>query len=201
MEQQVQEIINNYKGLVVIGYAGNDDSVMKILDHFPNDEEKNLFWCVYKDTKINWKVEKVLKSKRGYLIRMDGFDKFMIDLAKIEGIRFSDLIESLLERNKLIIDKFTNFNLDKKDSEYQHEEKSIERQHKKLQNALKVMQLLTLGNRYFEEKNYRAAEEKYEEAKELKKNEADTHYNYAKVVSFYLSRSDLATFHLKELSN
>jgi NAD-dependent SIR2 family protein deacetylase len=71
-------------GLIVIGYGGNDDSIMDILnmmikskDFFPH----GVYWCIRKNDKINKKVLNFLQKDRTYLIEIEGFDEFMAELA------------------------------------------------------------------------------------------------------------------------
>lgn len=76
------------KGLVVIGYSGNDDSIMNALNELaedPKNFKNGVFWCVRDEGLINARVREFIKKcnnvdKRAWIIRIDGFDEFMCEL-------------------------------------------------------------------------------------------------------------------------
>jgi NAD-dependent SIR2 family protein deacetylase len=70
-------------GLVVIGYGGNDRSIMDILDtllqsegYFPN----GLYWCVRSGDTPSKKLQRLMKRDDAYWVELDGFDEFMAEL-------------------------------------------------------------------------------------------------------------------------
>ena len=73
------------KGLVVIGYAGNDDSVMKVLeDNIDNKDflSKGIYWCKPQNTTLSERanafMEKACQNNElSCVIDMDGFDEFL----------------------------------------------------------------------------------------------------------------------------
>ncbi|MCR9314400.1 SIR2 family protein, partial [Vibrio alginolyticus] len=70
-------------GLIVLGYAGNDDSVMNCIGNLLEDSEADYFengiyWCVRKNDKISDKLKILLnKSDKVFLVEIEGFDEFM----------------------------------------------------------------------------------------------------------------------------
>lgn len=89
------------KGLIVIGYAGNDDSVMKVLeDNIDNKDflSKGIYWCKPQNTilseQANAFMEKACKNNElSCVIDIDGFDEFL------------NLIYQNYEHKNLIIDE------------------------------------------------------------------------------------------------
>jgi len=64
---------------VFIGYAGNDNSLMDFLidnsHNFIERKWKYPYWMLYKDGKLEGKIESFLDKSNGYYIRHDGFDE------------------------------------------------------------------------------------------------------------------------------
>ena len=88
MEAKFAEFLKNY-GLIVLGYAGNDESIMKVLESLLDDPKQDylnngLYWCIrkedYDNNKINKKVKKLLSKNKVYYILIDGFDEFCAEL-------------------------------------------------------------------------------------------------------------------------
>lgn len=84
MRMKIREFAKNC-GLIVVGYSGQDRSVMDILtalvsqpDYFKN----GIYWCVLeKDINdIGSELKKFLWRDRVYLVTIDGFDEMMAEL-------------------------------------------------------------------------------------------------------------------------
>ena len=84
MTQRLSAVFEDCDGMVVIGYSGNDDSVMKLLDTF--SKKKYLFWCTYGEEEIGKNVEDYLRKKDGRLVSTDGFEKVMNHIRNGLGI-------------------------------------------------------------------------------------------------------------------
>lgn len=85
-------------GLIVIGYSGNDRSIMDILNYLLKNEEyymNGIYWCIRKGDEISEELRKILWKERVYFVEIEGFDEFFAEL------------HSKLLNNKLPID--TNF--------------------------------------------------------------------------------------------
>ena len=73
------------KGLIVIGYAGNDDSVMKVLENNIDNKNflsKGIYWCKLQNTTLSERaaafMEKACKNNElSCVIDIDGFDEFL----------------------------------------------------------------------------------------------------------------------------
>lgn len=108
MAQQVQQILEFYRGIIVIGYSGNDDSIIRLLSTIPNG--KYFYWCVYKDEKVNEAVEKLIREKNGWIVRTDGFDKLFDEIRQIVGIKDDDIFSLFDERRQKIEEELKKFN-------------------------------------------------------------------------------------------
>jgi len=81
---------------IVIGYAGNDGSLMGLLSKLPT-LSKRIFWCARGD--INEKTQQLLKDQNGYLINIDGFDSLMSQISVGFGLdKFNDNSVAIAER-------------------------------------------------------------------------------------------------------
>lgn len=85
MKMKFQEFAKDF-GLIVVGYAGNDRSIMDILTYLLQQDEyfKNgIYWCVRKsesDSNINNELKKLLWRDRVFYVEIDGFDEFFAEL-------------------------------------------------------------------------------------------------------------------------
>lgn len=83
MKMKFQEFAKDF-GLIVVGYAGNDRSIMDILtyllqheDHFKN----GIYWCIRKGEKsISAELKKLLWRDRVFFVEIDGFDEFFAEI-------------------------------------------------------------------------------------------------------------------------
>lgn len=86
MQMKFQEFAKDY-GLIVIGYSGQDRSIMDILNYLIQHEEylKNgIYWCIMKGEldKITGELKKFLWKDRVYIVEIDGFDELMSEINK-----------------------------------------------------------------------------------------------------------------------
>jgi tetratricopeptide (TPR) repeat protein len=94
MRDKFMQFAREY-GLIVVGYGGNDRSVMDILDmmlmsggYFPN----GLYWCARTGAKAGRKVERLLRREGAYWVEIDGFDEFMAELHESLGLTLPNLV-------------------------------------------------------------------------------------------------------------
>ena len=87
--------------LIVLGYGGNDGSLMNYLLKLKN--RKPIYWCVRNTDKATskslWntlspKAKRLLKND-GYLVPIDDFDRFMYDCYAALGYKFLEGIEKI----------------------------------------------------------------------------------------------------------
>lgn len=83
MKMKFQEFAKDF-GLIVIGYSGQDRSIMDILNYLLQKEDyfKNgIFWCIRKgDYNISSELKKLLWRDRVYYVEIDGFDELFAEL-------------------------------------------------------------------------------------------------------------------------
>jgi len=83
MKMKFQEFAKDF-GLIVIGYSGQDRSIMDILNYLLQKEDyfKNgIFWCIRKgDENISSELKKLLWRDRVYYVQIDGFDELFAEL-------------------------------------------------------------------------------------------------------------------------
>lgn len=99
-EQELQNLENQLsdlfcknlmnKGLIVIGYAGNDDSVMKVLENNIDNKDflsKGIYWCKPKGTNLSQRASNFMdraceSNELSCVIDIDGFDEFLNSIYK-----------------------------------------------------------------------------------------------------------------------
>lgn len=90
MRMKFQEFAKDF-GMIVIGYSGNDRSVMDILSYLLTKDEyfKNgIYWCIRKGDTPCSELRNLLSKDRVFYLEIDGFDEFMAELnSKLNGGR------------------------------------------------------------------------------------------------------------------
>jgi len=83
-------ILRNFN-LLVIGYGGNDGSLMDYLSNVDAESRKSIYWCVRNEDELNSKITNLLNEK-DYIVTIEGFDELMISLNDaLEYTIFDDL--------------------------------------------------------------------------------------------------------------
>lgn len=121
-EQELQNLENQLsdlfcknlmnKGLIVIGYAGNDDSVMKVLENNIDNKDflsKGIYWCKHPNTTLSERatafMENACKNNElSCVIDIDGFDEFL-----------NSLYKNYEHKNSLIDERWKDFDNRKKE--------------------------------------------------------------------------------------
>ncbi|MGK3131395.1 SIR2 family protein [Pantoea sp. C8B4] len=70
-------------GMIFIGYAGNDRSIIDVINYLLRQDEflgNGIYWCIRKDDEINPDLHKILKRERVYYVEIDGFDEALAEL-------------------------------------------------------------------------------------------------------------------------
>lgn len=84
MKNKFIEFAKDY-GLIVVGYAGNDRSIMDILVSLLKKEDyfrSGIYWCIKDDAAISDELKRLLWKDRVYFVKIDGFDELMAELNK-----------------------------------------------------------------------------------------------------------------------
>lgn len=79
-------------GLIFLGYAGNDKSIMDVLKYLLKQDDylrNGIYWCKKKGDKITPELFKLLSHDKVYWVEIDGFDEFMAELVHELGVELS----------------------------------------------------------------------------------------------------------------
>lgn len=106
MSRQLTQVLSEY-GLVVIGYGGGDESIMKLLSNI--SDKNDLYWCLMPGEQPSEAVRKLLSDKRGFAVEIEGFDETMSQVREIVGVDVSRMFGSMQERQDHIIEKIKDF--------------------------------------------------------------------------------------------
>lgn len=117
--------------MIVIGYGGNDDSLMNYLNNI--EDRKPIYWCFRGNkSKLSSKITSILTEK-DFIVEIQGFDKFMLllndrlDLGTIidkEDINNSPIVKNALkyaDKYKKQLEELTKEELN------QEEQKAVEK--------------------------------------------------------------------------
>jgi len=135
--EKIMQFAKEY-GLIVIGYGGNDNSVMDILFRMVNENcnyfPHGLYWCLRNEDRISKKVQKLLTQENTYWVKIEGFDDFMAELHENLGLSLPRAITNPYEAttewlNNFISPKtsFNNKNIKKNIKEIQNKIEDFER--------------------------------------------------------------------------
>ncbi|PYS49294.1 MAG: hypothetical protein DMF68_10420, partial [Acidobacteria bacterium] len=106
MERQLRQVLSEY-GLIVVGYSGGDESVMKILGQI--SERNDLYWCLRRGEEPNDAVKQLLSDKGGFIVEIEGFDEMMNEIRRIVEFDVPKMVGSIQERQNQMIEQFKKF--------------------------------------------------------------------------------------------
>lgn len=131
--QQLEEKIKEYaatqmldKQLIVVGYSGNDESIMSFFEENMDDPRflsKGFLWAIRKDSYINPRVTDLIKKAKGYgkfadFVEIDNFENLMFSI--YQALNFHNSLiegkwEGLTNKNDLLfsaqpVDSFIKLN-------------------------------------------------------------------------------------------
>lgn len=95
LESKMKEFLSQF-GIVIVGYSGRDDSIMKVLKEIARDNlnsfPKGFYWCILKGERKYERVESLIKflresGRNAAFIEITSFDDFMINLYRFCGIK------------------------------------------------------------------------------------------------------------------
>lgn len=179
MREKFKQFSREY-GLVVIGYGGNDRSIIDILDtmlksegYFPN----GLYWCIRKEGKVSKKLDRLMRRENTYYVKIESFDEFMAEFH--EKLRLT-LPDTVRDPYKAITERLNTFILPKEKVEHPNIKKDIaelEKQVKKFEQVVtgevpkkeikesdRLVPYRFLGDTAYRNNNYKDAVLYYEKA-------------------------------------
>jgi hypothetical protein len=87
-------------GLIVIGYAGNDNSVMSVLEELINEGgiKKGVYWCKPRGSKLSIRACKFMENacnvnEQSAVVEIDGFDDLMYSLYLAMNLENTNIYE------------------------------------------------------------------------------------------------------------
>lgn len=127
-------------GMIVIGYAGNDRSIMETLNtllrhdsNFPH----GIYWCVMKGTvqsDLAKELEELTRFPRFHIIEIDGFDEFLADIHHELGLEIQAEVSEPYKHLANRLDSFVKRNGTNDNGEHEHP--SINKDIQKLKDHL-----------------------------------------------------------------
>jgi len=190
MKSQVSQTLNEYE-LILFGYSGSDNSVMEILENYPNNKE--LYWCHWEKELPSLRALELLKEKQGTLIPIEGFDEAMYEINKIVDFELDFVLASYEERRREILRFIDQF--DKKYSNPVIEETIEENKQTKLHIETEPETWFEYFNAAYDakqNKDFVKAEKYYRKAIELNPDYDGTYLNLGALLTKDKSRHDEA---------
>lgn len=80
--------------LIVLGYGGNDGSLMDFLKELPSTKRGDIYWCVRKEEELTTQIKEVLKKDSDRVVLIKDFDEFMYQCGVALGYKnsFNDIL-------------------------------------------------------------------------------------------------------------
>lgn len=90
-EKALLPIVRNFN-LLVIGYGGNDGSLMEYLIKLNGQERKPIYWCVRDENELSNFTQELLQED-DFIVKIQGFDELMIALNDVLGYRVFETLD------------------------------------------------------------------------------------------------------------
>lgn len=104
--QKALEPVLKENAMVVLGYGGNDKSLMNYLKNIDVKDRKPIYWCYRDDSELSDNIKELL-TENDYVIHINGFDKFMLLLN--DGLEFEHLVDRENIENSQIVKNAIEF--------------------------------------------------------------------------------------------
>lgn len=114
-------------GMIVIGYSGNDRSIMETLNtllRYDSNFPHGIYWCVRKGTdlsKLSKELEELTRFPRFHLIEIEGFDECLADIHNGLNIELQDEVSAPYRHLATRLDNFVSRNGPDDDEEHPHD--------------------------------------------------------------------------------
>ncbi|WP_171262987.1 SIR2 family protein [Acinetobacter sp. ANC 4169] len=105
LEQNIKQKFIEFtkdNGLIVVGYSGQDRSILDVLNYLLQQEDylKNgLYWCFRAEDEISHEVRKILWKDKVYCVQIDGFDELFTEFCSVANVK-PNLIDNLSENKR-----------------------------------------------------------------------------------------------------
>lgn len=199
LEDDIEEIILQAIGefgLVVIGYSGEDDSIMEPLIDATRSGE-GVFWCVREPDELSEYAKELLQQPNTFRVEIEGseelFSKFFARIDRLQVPRSDDLIERAESRAEALSEKRTEA---KKHAPKQDQEE------------FELSDRLEEAGEYRREGKYDKARETYEEIIENEPDGTDisplyatAHNDYGHLLEYVCDQAEAARHHYERAIN
>lgn len=112
MDEKLSDALSKFKlNIIVLGYGGNDSSIMNTLLKVKKDYSFGLYWCARKEENLHWRVKHLINStSNSFFVKISSFEQF---IAKINNIvkpvnEFYSVIDNLAAQRNSEREKFIN---------------------------------------------------------------------------------------------
>ncbi len=193
MERQVRRILEEYDGLIIIGYSGGDNSVMSIFDKIP--EGKTIYWCGLSEDSISDRAQKFLQDKKGTFVKIEGFDELMQIIRILIELDNESIVKTFQDRQIEInkkLDEFQDVQLVDEENDEEIKDEETETFVKTLDKSREVTQLMISANQEKTEGKFDLAEKSLRKAIELDPNYAVAYNNLGGLFAIKLNRPEEA---------
>ena len=82
MREKFRQFAPEY-GMIVVGYSGNDRSVMDTISSLLHNEDNfphGIYWCLLKSDKLSHSVDELCRYPNFHTVVIEGFDEFMAEI-------------------------------------------------------------------------------------------------------------------------
>ena len=181
MERAFSLALNEY-GLVVLGYGGEDESIMDgvLLDDDLEIPEYGIYWCEMEGEELSEETKQLLENENTYLVRIDDSEAFLTKLAnRIPGLD-PPTEEELLENAEEKIDAMER-TIEQREEEAESEEE---------EEYLDALQLQANAREHYENEEWGQAIE--EASKAIESRQTAESYLIRGSAYYYLSEYEKA---------
>jgi tetratricopeptide (TPR) repeat protein/NAD-dependent SIR2 family protein deacetylase len=194
MRDKFRQFAREY-GLVVVGYGGNDRSIMDVLDVLLRSEgffPHGLYWCVRSPVKASKRLRRLMQRENTYWVEIEGFDEFMAELHNDLGLVLPDAVRDPYKATTKRLNAFIRPKEEVKHPIIMADISKLEEDVKLFEQAIldetpmdassELVPYVFLANREYSNNNYEKAILYYEKA--LSQNPTDTDMMWNMVVCY-----------------
>lgn len=198
MREAFKQSLKDRSGIVAIGYAGADKSIMEIFEELPITHY--LLWCIRWNedddkTPLTWgwleenhgnKLADLLEKRDGYIVKIKGFDDVMSTICKVAEIEDNDIIFTAIKRITKLRNKLYNFKrepINETPDTDKTEKERLKDFKKKIDTVLLATSYFFLGYDYYLEGDDVKAECSYKKSIEKYKKFGDVYFNYGNLLA------------------
>jgi tetratricopeptide (TPR) repeat protein/NAD-dependent SIR2 family protein deacetylase len=98
-------------GLIVVGYGGNDRSIMDVLEAASKSDgllHNGLYWCVRSGDRVSKKLSRLMRREKAYWVEIEGFDEFMAEVHHRLGLTLPKAVREPYQATTERINRFVS---------------------------------------------------------------------------------------------